>query len=156
MQSKYIKAVNSIQDIFHELSSEGKVSNYQIKEFNEAQKVLVNFNQWVTDQLTGNQKIELPWQSEAFKSKWLEWKKHHKLKTKKDYTSISEKKALTNLYHISNQNEAKAIINIEYSIHKNWSGIYEYVPNKNYGLNKSGNRTGQKITNQKPKNYEGW
>ncbi|MCW3784904.1 hypothetical protein [Plebeiibacterium sediminum] len=156
MQTKYVKAVNSIQDLFHELGDEGKLSSYQISKFNEAQKVLVNFNQWVTDQINGNQKIELPWKSDAFAAKWLEWKKHHKQKTSKNYTPMGEQKALSNLFNISNQSEQKAIINIDYSISNNWSGVYEYKPSKQKVVNKSGNRPGQKITNQKPKNYEGW
>lgn len=149
MQVKYIKAVNSVQDLFHDLAQEGKLNDAQIKQFNDAQKVFVNFNQWVTQQISGNQKVELPWDSDEFKAKWLEWKKHHHQKTSKHYTSIGEQKALTHLCNISHEKEQKAILNIDYSMGNNWSGIYA----QKEATAKANNKPGQILQSTNVKDY---
>jgi len=127
MISQYVKAVGQLQELFHELSEEGKISDHQAGCFDQSQKILVNFHAWIRNELEGNVKIELPWDNEVFADAWKLWKKFKKEKGF-IYKSVGEQSALIHLTELSKGDEATAIAILKQSRENGWSNLFELKP----------------------------
>ncbi|MFV0376888.1 MAG: hypothetical protein ACK5JD_06240 [Mangrovibacterium sp.] len=124
MISDYTKAVGQLQELFQKLADEGKISPEQAEQFDNSQKVLVNFHSWIQNQLAGNIKVDLPFPDEQFAEKWKLWKDFKKQQHGFVYKAIGEEAALMKLYGIAEGNAGTAIRIIQQSIDHGWAGFY--------------------------------
>lgn len=130
MIAHYTKAVASLQELFQELNDQGKITPDQAEQFDEAQKVLINFHEWTKNQVNGNPKVELPWTEDKFIEAWKLWTAYKKQQFKFNYKPIGEQGALKDLANLSGGNMAKAIEIIHQSIKKGWAGFFALNENQ--------------------------
>ena len=130
MIAHYTKAVASLQELFQELNDQGKITPDQAEQFDEAQKVLINFHEWTKNQVNGNTKVELPWTEDKFIEAWKLWTAYKKQQFKFNYKPIGEQGALKDLADLSGGNMAKAIEIIHQSIKKGWAGFFALNENQ--------------------------
>ncbi len=124
MIPEYTKAVASLQELFQQLADDAKLTGDQIEQFNNAQRVLVNFHGWVNNQVNGTFKVELPWDDQRFIDAWILWKKFKKEKNF-TYKPIGEQSALQRLTELSGGDMNKAIAILKQSRDNGWSGLFE-------------------------------
>ncbi len=125
---QYIKAVAQLQQLFQKLAEEDKITSDQAILFDQSQKVLVNFNNWVRKQLDGNIKVDLPWEDDRFAQAWKLWKAYKK-ENGFTYRSIGEQSALIGLSKLSKGDMDTAIAILEQSRERQWSGLFEINSN---------------------------
>lgn len=125
MKTQFIEAFGAIQELFTELSMEGKVTIEQAERFNQAQKTVVNFSSWVDNKLHPVQKVDLPWQDEKFTEAWQLWKDFKKQQFSFTYKLIGEQGALKDLADLSGGKMELAIAIIHQSIKKGWKGFFQ-------------------------------
>lgn len=123
MNSKFVKAFGSIQDLFQQLNNNGKVSPKQAELFDEAQKDIINYHSWVKNQLDGNIKAVLPWDAPEFIEAWKLWKNFKKEKGF-TYKPIGEQSALSHLQELSKGDMNTAIEILKRSRGNGWSGMF--------------------------------
>ena len=86
--------------------------------------------------------IEYPFPTKEFKAGWDLWKAYRKKKDKFQYfDEVSEKKALTELFNLSKQNQATSLAIIRQSIDKGWKGFFELKNTTNGNNEPNSNRT---------------
>lgn len=125
MKTKFIQAFGSIQELFCQLSEEGKVTAAQAEQFNQAQKVVVNYSSWVDAQLNPIQKVDLPWDDDRFTQAWQLWKEYKKQQFNFTYKLIGEQSALLDLTQLSKGDMELSILIIHQSIKKGWKGFFQ-------------------------------
>ena len=145
MIKDYTKAVGKLQELFQELADEGKISPEQAEQFDNSQKVLVNFHSWIQNQLEGNIKVDLPWSDDLFADKWKLWKEFKKQQFNFSYKQIGEESALKNLHELSAGNMQTAVAIIQQSIDNGWMGLFQLKETKTYP---------KKTTTSKPHDYD--
>lgn len=136
MRKDFIKAINSLVDLFQNLCDQDKLTDQQITKFNNAQKKLVEFFNYLE-----NTPVELPWNDKEFQLKWEEWKRYKAGQFKDYYRPVGEKQALNRLVSESKNNRDEAIRLIDFAMGMTWKGIY-HVPDKP-----------QKLENKKPNKH---
>ena len=124
MQKKFVIAFEQIQELFHQLFDDGKVSPEQSELFDYAQKDIINYYNWVQNQLDGNIKVELPWPEPEFTEAWKLWCDFKKQQFNFTYKVIGEQGALKDLADLSNGNMQMGIAIIHQSIKKGWRGFF--------------------------------
>ena len=76
--------------------------------------------------------VSWPWESESFKSKWLEWKIYQKVDKKRPYRSqISEQSALNLLVEYADNDEKKAIETLNYIMANKYPNLFKLTPKNN-------------------------
>lgn len=130
MIPQYTKAVGALQELFQELSDEGKITPDQAQRFDEVQKTLVNFHEWTRNQLEGNFKVELPWEDPKFLEAWKLWTDFKKQQFQFTYKNIGEQGALKDLADLSGGDMNRAISIIHQSIKKGWRGFFALRENQ--------------------------
>lgn len=130
MISQYVKAVGQLQELFQELANSGKIDDHQATCYDDSQKVLINFHSWVRNQLSGNFKVELPWEDNRFAETWKLWTKYKKEQFQFAYKQIGEQGALKDLVDLSEGDMEKAIEIIHQSIKKGWKSFYQLQEQK--------------------------
>lgn len=125
MKKKFINAFAEIQELFQELASQGKIAPDQASRFDKSQKDIINYHQWVSNQLEGNIKVNLPWDNPEFTKAWILWKNFKKEQFKFYYKTISEQGALKDLADLSGGDMNLAIEIIHQSIKKGWKGFFQ-------------------------------
>lgn len=125
MMPQYVKAVQQLQELFHELAALGKLSEAQAARFDKVQKVLVNFHAWTRNHMEGNHKTELPWSDQKFADAWKLWTDFKKQQFQFSYKPISEQGALKDLADLSEGDMDKAIAIIHQSVKKGWRGLFK-------------------------------
>lgn len=124
MNSEFVKAFGQIQELFHQLQQEDKISPEQAELFDEAQKTIVNFHSWIKKKLNGNIKVELPWDDPEFINAWKLWRDFKKQQFQFTYKPIGEQGALKDLADLSGGDMKTAIAIIHQSIKKGWRGFF--------------------------------
>lgn len=82
---------------------------------------------------------ELPFKEPEFQEKWAEWLEYRKEKRLPAYKPIGLKKTFTALVRDSGGILTEAIDMLEYSMEKNWQGIFKRNKNGNQNNYKTGN-----------------
>ena len=129
MQKKFVIAFGQIQELFQQLSDDGKISEEQAQTFDLAQKGIINFYTWVQNQLDGNFKVELPWTEPEFTDTWKLWRDYKNQQFGFKYKPIGEQAALKDLADLSGGNMHTAIALIHQSMKKGWRGFFELKTN---------------------------
>lgn len=124
MISQYVKAVGQLQELFQQLADSGKIDDHQACQYDDSQKVLINFHSWVRNQLSGNSKVEMPWEDPRFAEAWKLWTNFKKEQFQFAYKQIGEQGALKDLVDLSGGEMEKAIEIIHQSIRKGWKSFY--------------------------------
>ena len=155
IQKKFVIAFGQIQELFQQLSDEGKISPEQAQLFDSAQKDIVNFYSWVQNQIDGNIKVELPWTEPEFVEAWTLWKKFKKEKNF-TYKIIGEQSALNRLTKLAKGNMNMAIEILEQSRGNGWSGLFELKTEKVITKKSINQKPGQILQSDKTKQYDGW
>jgi hypothetical protein len=125
MIPQYTKSVAHLQELFQELSDEGKITPDQAERFDASQKVLVNFHEWTRNQLEGNFKVELPWEDPKFTEAWKLWTAYKKQQFNFRYKPIGEQSALQHLAELSGGFMDTAIAILKQSRDNGWAGLFE-------------------------------
>jgi hypothetical protein len=81
------------------------------------------------DKIRKEEKADLPWSSENFKSIWNDWKSYKKEQFKFVYKHKSETAAITELLKLSSGDESVAIKIIHQSMSNGWKGFFEIKKN---------------------------
>jgi len=130
MRKKFIKAFGQVQELFQELVDQGKISPDQANRFNNAQREIVKFDNWMVSQQEAKLNIALPWEDEKFKETWILWRNFKKEQFKFTYKPIGEQGALKDLADLSGGDMNIAIQIIHQSIKKGWKGFFALKENK--------------------------
>lgn len=134
-------------DEAEKIASNRKRSDTDVLQSHPIAKIAVNVNDSVNvndndillkketkrDLVLRKESIELiyPFESDAFRTAWDEWKEYKKKELKQSYkTTISEGKVLNQLKRESGDSESVAIQMIEQAIVRGWKGIYQ-IKNEN-------------------------
>jgi uncharacterized protein YihD (DUF1040 family) len=117
------KAYKKLRDLFQKKAEEGVFSEKEIRDFNDATKVIVNY---YNKKEGGNKEVQMPWTEKDFLEMWEYWKTYKKEEFKFTYKSvISEQAALNRLSKLSDGDKDIAIAIIKQSMANSWKGFFE-------------------------------
>lgn len=119
MTNQFPKAISNLTELFQELADKELLDDDHIARFNAAQKLLVEYYNYFE-----HPEIEYPWNTPEFIEKWKEWKQYKAGQHKDYYKPIGEKKALTRLKELSNDNVDTALELIDNAMGLTWKGIF--------------------------------
>lgn len=125
MKSQFIKAFGQLQELFQELNDQGKILPDQAIRFDEAQKVIINYSNYIDQQLNPVQQVVLPWDDQTFTDAWNLWKQFKKEQFSFNYKPIGEQSALQHLAEISGGQMSTAIAILKQSRDNGWRGLFE-------------------------------
>ena len=116
-------AFKKIHAIFQRQAENGDLSDRDIEDFNQAQKVIIDY--YNANEGKNKQDVKMPWDSEEFKEIWSLWKKYKRQQFNFTYKPIGEQAALKKLAEMSSGNMEVAKAIIWQSIENGWKGLFQ-------------------------------